>query len=75
MDRNLLELKDELVRKIVVFLKEIGLEVIHTRITSETFLPGILVDQGKLLIDEDRGYFGRVTFCTKPVIWQSFPRV
>ena len=47
-------LKNELVRKIVVFLKEIGLEVISTNISCETFLPGILVDQGKLLIDENR---------------------
>jgi len=44
----------ELTQKITDFLKEIGLEIISTRISSETFLPGILVAQGKLLIDEDK---------------------
>lgn len=48
------EFKGDLTQKIAVFLKEIGLEIVSTRITSETFLPGILVAQGKLLIDEDQ---------------------
>jgi hypothetical protein len=47
-------IKNELTQKITGFLKDIGLEIIPTRITGETFLPGILVAQGKLLIDEDK---------------------
>lgn len=47
-------MKNELIQEITGFLKEIGLEIISTRITSETFLPGILVDHGKLLIDVEK---------------------
>jgi len=48
-----------LIHKIVGFLGEIGIEVCPAEITEETFLPGILVDQGKILFDETRlGYPG-----------------
>ena len=40
--------------KIVNFLVEIGLEVRATVIEEETFLPGILIDHGALLVDEEK---------------------
>lgn len=46
--------KNELTHKIAGFLKQIGIEVVASRISSETFLPGVLVDRGRLLVDEDK---------------------
>lgn len=40
--------------KIITFLDEIGIQVIRTEIDEETFLPGIMADCGRLLIDESR---------------------
>ena len=48
------QFRDDLTQKIADFLREIGLEIISRQITGETFLPGILPSQGKLLIDEDK---------------------
>lgn len=45
---------DPVTQKIVDFLLEIGLEVIMSDIDGPTFLPGILVDHGRLLVDEAR---------------------
>lgn len=41
-------------QSIVDFLIEIGIEVRKRAIVDETFLPGILVEDGALAIDEDR---------------------
>lgn len=36
------------------FLEEIGIEVIFTSLTEDTFLPGLKIDRGKLLVDKSR---------------------
>ena len=41
-----------LTAKIADFLKQIGIEVLPASLAEATFLPGILVDRGRLLIDE-----------------------
>lgn len=46
--------QDELTHKITSFLMQIGVETISAKITEETFLPGILVKEGKLLVDEEK---------------------
>lgn len=44
----------EITRKIVDFLTEIGIIVMASSIGRETFLPGILVENGRLLVDESK---------------------
>lgn len=44
--------KNELVRKLADFLNGIGIETISHRLDGETFLPGIEVNEGRLLVDE-----------------------
>lgn len=44
--------QNPLATKIVEFLTAIGIEIIPTRLESVGFLPGILVDRGRLLVDE-----------------------
>jgi hypothetical protein len=44
--------QDPLTSKIAGFLAEIGLEVEPSPLTDKTFLPGILVRNGRLLVDE-----------------------
>jgi len=46
--------KQRLVDKIANFLVEIGLEVKKAHLQQQTFLPGISVDHGAILIDESR---------------------
>ena len=46
--------KQHLVDRIVNFLIEIGLEVTKAHLRLQTFLPGISVDRGTILIDESR---------------------
>jgi|SRR5687767_498350 len=46
--------KQHLVDRIVNFLIEIGLEVTKADLQQRTFLPGISVDRGAILIDESR---------------------
>jgi hypothetical protein len=41
-------------KTIIDFLTDIGIEVIPLRLEQETFLPGILVEKGKLLVDEEK---------------------
>lgn len=41
-------------RRIEDFLTEIGIEVKHAGINDQTFLPGILVENGKILVDETK---------------------
>jgi hypothetical protein len=48
------DFSDPLTAKIAGFLTEIGIEVIAARIAEETFLPGILVKNGSLLVDESK---------------------
>ena len=45
---------DPLTARIAAFLEEIGLEVCAADLTEPTFLPGILLDRGRVLIDESR---------------------
>lgn len=45
---------DELTNKIVHFLFEIGLKVEQAVLNEETFLPGISVNRGVLLVDESK---------------------
>lgn len=46
--------QDSLTEKIAQFLIEIGIEVVPTKFSNETFLPGIEVKNGKLLVDESK---------------------
>ncbi len=46
--------RNSLTQKIIGFLTEIGIEIVPARISDETFLPGILVENGKLLVDEEK---------------------
>jgi hypothetical protein len=39
--------------KILAFLSEIGIPVKTAELKEETFLPGIMVDHGVILIDDD----------------------
>lgn len=44
-------MKDELVAKITVFLKEIGINTIEKELTNDTFLPGLALSKEGILID------------------------
>jgi len=46
--------QNNLSNKIADFLIEIGIAVIPAKLDKETFLPGILVKDGKLLVDEEK---------------------
>lgn len=46
--------QNELTEQIAAFLNEIGIEVLSAKISDETFLPGISVKNGKLLVDEEK---------------------
>ena len=46
--------QNKLTRQISDFLKEIGIEVLPTKLSRETFLPGISVKSGKLFVDEEK---------------------
>ena len=48
------EFKNAVTRKIADFLAEIGIEVLPVSINTKTFLPGILVENGRILVDETR---------------------
>ena len=45
---------DLLTCKIADFLNDIGIEVIAANLSDECFLPGIVVENGRLLVDESR---------------------
>jgi len=46
--------ENDLTQKIAAFLNEIGIRTIPAKLTEETFLPGILVKDGALLVDEEK---------------------
>lgn len=46
--------ENPLTNKIAEFLTEIGIEIVEAELEDETFLPGILVQNGKLLVDETK---------------------
>ena len=46
--------KDALVNGIVRFLVDIGFQIRTTELSQQTFLPGITVDHGTILIDDSR---------------------
>ena len=48
------DFNNDLTRKLVEFISEIGLEIVPASIEVDTFLPGILVEHGKLLVDEPK---------------------
>ena len=48
------EFKNELTQTLVDFLESIGLEIVPATIDTETFLPGILIENGKMLVDEEK---------------------
>ncbi len=46
--------QNDLTKKIAGFLNEIGIQTIPAELDSETFLPGILVKDGRLLVEESK---------------------
>jgi hypothetical protein len=44
--------ENPLTRRIAEFLNEIGLEVVSQKLDEKTFLAGILIENGKILVDE-----------------------
>jgi len=48
------EFKNPVTQKLVDFIRQIGIEVVHTAIGCPTFLPGILVENGRILVDESK---------------------
>lgn len=48
------EFQNPVTRKIAAFIAEIGIEIASVSIGSKTFLPGILVNMGKILADESK---------------------
>ena len=48
------EFSGELIRRLADFISEIGLDIVSVELSRKTFLPGILVDNGKILADETK---------------------
>lgn len=48
------EFSGEVTRRLAVFISEIGLEIVPAELNTKTFLPGILVENGKILADESK---------------------
>ena len=48
------EIDNDQVQRMISFIQEIGIPVIRHRVDSETFLPGIDVADGGLILDESR---------------------
>jgi hypothetical protein len=46
--------QNALTERIAKFLNEIGIAVLPAKLSGETFLPGISVSDGKLLVDEEK---------------------
>lgn len=49
--------QNDLTERMANFLNEIGIEVLSVKLKSETFLPGIAVKDGNLLVDEEKLLF------------------
>lgn len=47
-------MSEEIAEVIITFLRETGIDVEETTLDGETFLPGILVEGGKLLVDRSK---------------------
>lgn len=45
---------NRLIDRIIAFLQDIGIAVKKGKINEETFLPGIKIDCGEMLVDEDK---------------------
>lgn len=54
MKANSLVFENQLTQKIVDFIQSIGIEVRKETISEKTFLPGILINKGAMIIDEER---------------------
>jgi hypothetical protein len=48
------EFRDPVTQKIADFIVDIGLELVREPIDEETFLPGILIRNGAMVVDEGR---------------------
>ena len=48
------DFQNDLINKIADFLRGIGIVLIPAKLDAQTFLPGILVSGGKLLVDEEK---------------------
>lgn len=46
--------QNDLTERITKFLNEIGIGILPVKLSGETFLPGISVSNGKLLVDEEK---------------------
>lgn len=46
--------KEQILYKILGFLESIAIAVVHTEIEGDTFLPGLRIEHGKLLIDQSK---------------------
>ncbi len=49
-----MDFQNELTRRIAAFLDGIGIEVFSIKLNEPTFLPGVTVQNGKLLVDEEK---------------------
>ena len=47
-------MKNSLAKRIADFLTEIGIEVVPAQLSGDTFLPGIAVEHGRILVDEEK---------------------
>ncbi len=47
-------MKSNLAKHIADFLTEIGIEVVAAQLGDDTFLPGIAVEHGRILVDEEK---------------------
>ena len=50
----MLDNTEEITNKIFSFLNEIGIKITLKKIKEKTFLPGILIRQGNLIVDKDK---------------------
>ena len=48
------EFSGEVTRRLADFISEIGLDIVSVELSTKTFLPGILVENGKILADETK---------------------
>jgi hypothetical protein len=46
--------QDALTERMAEFIRSIGIEVAATALEDETFIPGIYISEGKLLVDEEK---------------------